>query len=77
VAQWTSNPPQEQKTWVRIPPGYKVFRELIAMLLCTPKNISKIEAFFESGKNLDFLCVPEIAWHCMSAGKLLASVIKL
>jgi hypothetical protein len=27
VAQWTSHPPQEQKTRVRIPPGYKVFRE--------------------------------------------------
>jgi hypothetical protein len=27
-------PPQEQETRVRIPPGYKVFRENIAMLLC-------------------------------------------
>jgi hypothetical protein len=26
VAQWTSHPPQEQKTRVRIPPGYKVFK---------------------------------------------------
>jgi hypothetical protein len=25
VAQLTSHPPEEQKTWVRIPPGYKVF----------------------------------------------------
>jgi hypothetical protein len=34
VAQVTSHPPQEQKTQVRIPPGYKGFRENIAMLLC-------------------------------------------
>jgi hypothetical protein len=34
VAQWTSHPPKEQKTRVRIPPGYKVFKENIAMLLC-------------------------------------------
>jgi hypothetical protein len=27
VAQWTFRLPQEQKTRVRIPPGYKVFRE--------------------------------------------------
>jgi hypothetical protein len=33
AAQWTSHPTQEQKTRVRIPPGYKVFRENIAMLL--------------------------------------------
>jgi hypothetical protein len=30
VAQWTSNPPQEEKTRVRISPGYNVFRETIA-----------------------------------------------
>jgi hypothetical protein len=35
VAQRPSHPPQEQKTRVRIPPGYKVFWEKnIAMLLC-------------------------------------------
>jgi hypothetical protein len=33
VAQWISHPPQVQKTRVRIPPGYKVFRENIAVLL--------------------------------------------
>jgi hypothetical protein len=27
VAQRPSHPPQEQKTRVRIPPGYKVFKE--------------------------------------------------
>jgi hypothetical protein len=26
VAQWTSHPPQEQKTKVRIPPGLKFFQ---------------------------------------------------
>jgi hypothetical protein len=25
VPEWTSQPPHEQKTRVRIPPGYKVF----------------------------------------------------
>jgi hypothetical protein len=34
VAQWTSHLPQEQKTKDRIPPGFKVFRENIATLLC-------------------------------------------
>jgi hypothetical protein len=34
VAQWTSHPPLEHKTRVRIPPGYKVFRENIAMRMC-------------------------------------------
>jgi hypothetical protein len=33
VAQWASHPPQEQKTRVRVPPGCKVFRGNIAMLL--------------------------------------------
>jgi hypothetical protein len=33
VAQQTSHPPQEQKTRVQIPQGYKVFRKNIAMLL--------------------------------------------
>jgi hypothetical protein len=32
VAQWTSHPPQDPKTRVQIPPGYKVFREFIALL---------------------------------------------
>jgi hypothetical protein len=31
----TSFPPQEQKTWVRIPPGMKVFRESKVLLLST------------------------------------------
>jgi hypothetical protein len=30
-AQWTSHPPQEQKIWVRFPPGYKILREKIAI----------------------------------------------
>jgi hypothetical protein len=34
MARWTSHPPQEQKTRVRIPPGYRVFRENKAMLFC-------------------------------------------
>jgi hypothetical protein len=35
VAQGTSHPPQDQKTWVHIPTGYRnVFMEIIAMLLC-------------------------------------------
>jgi hypothetical protein len=34
VAQVTSHPPQEQKTRVRIPPGYKILKEIIAMLMC-------------------------------------------
>jgi hypothetical protein len=33
AAHWTSHPPQEQKTQVQIPPGYNVFRAIIAMLL--------------------------------------------
>jgi hypothetical protein len=33
VAQWASHPPQGMKTRVRIPPGYKVLEEVIAMLL--------------------------------------------
>jgi hypothetical protein len=33
MAAWTSHPPQEQKTRVRIPLDYKVFRKSIAMLL--------------------------------------------
>jgi hypothetical protein len=33
-AQWTSHPTQEQKTRVQIPPGYKVFRKNMAVLLC-------------------------------------------
>jgi hypothetical protein len=33
VTQWTSHPPQEPKTRVRIPPGYKVFMENVGMLL--------------------------------------------
>jgi hypothetical protein len=33
VEQWTSHPPKEQKTRVRIPPGVKDFRENIAVLL--------------------------------------------
>jgi hypothetical protein len=32
--QWTSHPPEEQKTRVRIPPRHKDFRENIPMLLC-------------------------------------------
>jgi hypothetical protein len=35
VAQWTLHPPQEQKTRVRIPPGYTVFREDITVLFIT------------------------------------------
>jgi hypothetical protein len=34
VAQWTSHPPQELKTRVRIPPGYKVFKDAMAMMVC-------------------------------------------
>jgi hypothetical protein len=34
MAQGTSHQPQRQQTRFRIPPGYKVFRENIAMLLC-------------------------------------------
>jgi hypothetical protein len=34
VAQWASHPPHEPKTRVRIPPGYAVFMENMAMLLC-------------------------------------------
>jgi hypothetical protein len=33
MARWTSQPPQRQQTWVRIPPGYNVFINT-AMLLC-------------------------------------------
>jgi hypothetical protein len=33
MTQWKSHPPCEQTTWVRIPQGYTVFRESIAMLL--------------------------------------------
>jgi hypothetical protein len=32
---WTSHPPQEQNTRVRIPPGYYVFGEISAMQLFT------------------------------------------
>jgi hypothetical protein len=34
VAQWTSHRPPRQQSQVRIPPGYKVFRKIIALLLC-------------------------------------------
>jgi hypothetical protein len=34
VSQWTSYQPQKQKTRVRIPLGYKGFRENIAMQVC-------------------------------------------
>jgi hypothetical protein len=34
MAQWTSLPPQEEMARVRIPPGYKVFKENITMLMC-------------------------------------------
>jgi hypothetical protein len=34
VAQSTSHSPQEQKSRVRIPQGYKVFKEFKAMLSC-------------------------------------------
>jgi hypothetical protein len=34
MAQRTSHQPQRQQPRVRIPPGYKVFRENIPMLLC-------------------------------------------
>jgi hypothetical protein len=33
-AQWSLHPPQEQQTRVRIPPRYKVFREIEVVLLC-------------------------------------------
>jgi hypothetical protein len=33
VAQWTSHPPEEQNARVQIPPGCKVFKENIAMLM--------------------------------------------
>jgi hypothetical protein len=32
VVQWTSHQPPEQKTRVRIKPGFKVFRENIAIM---------------------------------------------
>jgi hypothetical protein len=35
VAQWTTHPPHEQKTRVLVPPGCKIFRYDMAMLLCT------------------------------------------
>jgi hypothetical protein len=53
VVQWASQKPRRQQTRVRIPPGYKVFRENMAMLLCVfdllcivcvLKNINKIIA---------------------------------
>jgi hypothetical protein len=34
VAQWASYLPLEKKTRVRMPPGYKVFRENMVMMLC-------------------------------------------
>jgi hypothetical protein len=34
ATQWISNPPQEQKTWVQILPGFEVLRQSMAMLLC-------------------------------------------
>jgi hypothetical protein len=34
MAPWMSHPPQEQKTRVRIPPGYKDIRKNTSVLLC-------------------------------------------
>jgi hypothetical protein len=34
VAQWASHPTEELQTLVRFPLGYKVYRGIIAMLLC-------------------------------------------
>jgi hypothetical protein len=45
VAQWTSHPPQGQKTRVRIPPGCKVFREIIALLLCVTDLLCIVRLF--------------------------------
>jgi hypothetical protein len=39
VPQWTSPQPREQKTRVQIPPGHKVFRQIISVLLCTVDSI--------------------------------------
>jgi hypothetical protein len=33
VALWTMLPPQELMPWVRIPPGFKVFRENTTIVL--------------------------------------------
>jgi hypothetical protein len=41
VAQWTSHPPEELQTRVRFTTGCKVFKEIIAMLLC----------------KIDFICI--------------------
>jgi hypothetical protein len=35
VAQWTSRPPLDRKTRVRIPPVFQGFRETVTMLLLT------------------------------------------
>jgi hypothetical protein len=46
VAQWTSQPPQEQQSLVRIPPGYKVFKENLAMPSCIIDVICIIWVFY-------------------------------
>jgi hypothetical protein len=43
VAQWTPHPAQKQKTRVRIPPGYKVFSVVMAMILCSKIHCLSIE----------------------------------
>jgi hypothetical protein len=49
VAQWTSNAPQEQKTRVQIPPGYKVLGKskqcccgLNVMVVCRKREVKGI-----------------------------------
>jgi hypothetical protein len=48
VAQWTSHPPHAQKIRVRIPQGYKVFMESIAILL-------RIMIFFFHAYSISFI----------------------
>jgi hypothetical protein len=42
AAQWTLHPPQKQKTRVRIPPGYKLFRKNIAVFVCRKREIKTL-----------------------------------
>jgi hypothetical protein len=53
VAQWASHPPQEKQTRVRFPLGYKVFREIIAMLLCVIDLICSVCVIRGRNKGID------------------------
>jgi hypothetical protein len=63
VAQWSSNPHKQQKTRVRIPPRYKVFREIIIMLTMHCLCVEKINKDIDHKNNYKKkLWVRFLAW---------------